>query len=71
MANEEYKKALKEYKEQLKKFGNAQLLDEVDRYFGYDGYYADLRKLITKELESRLNVSVDKFGNRFDKGVSE
>ena len=66
MANDEYKKALEEYKEKLKIISNSQLLNDVDRYFGYDGYYADLRKLITKELESRLNVAVDKFGHRFD-----
>lgn len=54
------------FPEHVKKMSNAQLLNAVDDFFGFDGYYADLRKLITKELESRLNVAVDKFGHRFD-----
>lgn len=56
----------KGYKEELKEMSNAQLLNDVDDFFGFDPYYAGIRKAIMKELESRLNVSVDKFGHRFD-----
>lgn len=59
--------AKNEYKAELREMSNAKLLDEVDAFFGYDGYYADLRALITKELERRLGVAVDKNGKRFDR----
>ena len=53
--------------EELKQMSNSELLDNVDYFFGYDGYYAEEREEITKELERRFNVGRHKDGTRFDR----
>lgn len=56
----------KEFENKIRKMGNAELLDKMDRFFGFDPYYKEVRVIITKELERRLNVIVDRKGNRKD-----
>lgn len=60
-----------EFKAKVREMGNAELLDKMDCFFGFDPYYSGVRAIITKELERRLNVIVDRQGRRKDKVIIE
>ena len=43
-------------KQELADFTTDELLEKVNYFFGYDPYYADLRKQLMEELKRRLEA---------------